>query len=72
MRVNFPYFWLKTYYPLGTHVMCCKADHKQVLYFQRAFLQKLLYAGTLLSRRPQQPVKCESTLLLNLIEGPLK
>jgi len=66
----------------STHIMCYKADHKQVLCFQRAPLQKLQYTGTLLSndpqqqlqfegnllsKGPQQPLICVSTLLLNFI-----
>ena len=37
---------------LFTHIMYCKADHNQVLCFQRAPLQKLYCAGTLLWKGP--------------------
>ena len=64
--------------------MCYKADHKQVAYstfkgppyrncnmqvlcFQRG--QQLQFEGNLLSKGPQMPLKCVSTLLLNFIEG---
>jgi len=54
---------------LFTHVMCHKANHKQVFCFQRAPLQKLQCVGTLLSKGPQQQLKYVCTLLLNFIEG---
>jgi len=37
---------------LFTHIMCYKADHKQVLCFQKGPLQKLKCAGILLSKGP--------------------
>jgi len=37
---------------LFTHTMCYKADHQEVLCFQRGPLQKLQCAGTLLSQGP--------------------
>jgi len=53
---------------LFTHVMCYKANHKQVFCFQRTPLQKLWCAGTLLSKGPQQQLKYVCTLLFNFIE----
>jgi len=57
---------------LFTHVMFYKANYKQVFCFQRPPLQKLKYAGTLLSKGPQQQLKYVCTLLLNFIEGAPK
>ena len=71
---------------LSTHIMCCKADHKQILCFQRApyrncnvhvlCFQKGPNSNCSLKvicfqRGPQQPLKCVSTLLLNFIERDL-
>ena len=74
LRAEILLFFMKNL--LFTHIMYYKADHKQVLCFQRGLLQKLECAGTLPSKDrdsncslkvivfqkgPQQPVKCVST-----------
>jgi len=72
---------------LFTHIMCYKADHKQVLYFQRAPYRncnvQVLYFQRVpnsnwnfkvicFQKGPQQPLKCVCTMLLNFIEGAPK
>jgi len=44
----------------------------QVLSFQRGPQEHLQFEGDLLAKKPQQPLKYVSTLLLNFIEGPPK
>ena len=69
--------------PLKETVMCKNSAFKrapyrncnvQVLCFHRGPQQQLQFEGNLLSKGPQQPLKCVSrpTLHLNFIEGALK
>jgi len=52
--------------------MCYKADHKQVLYFQRAPNSNCNLKILCFQMGPQQLQKCVSTLFLNFIQAAPK
>jgi len=82
MRINFPYFWLKTYYPHIPKQIISKyfpfkgPPTETVMFGYFAFKggpqQQLQFEGNLLSKGPQPPLKCVSTLLSNFMEGAPK
>jgi len=69
LRHKFSLFLVKN---LFTHIICLKADHKQVHSFQRGHIRNCYVQVLCFQRGPQQPLKCASTLLLNFIEGTPK
>ena len=81
-HVNFLYFWWKTYYSLIncttkqiiSKYSAFKGDpyrncNVQILCFQRGPNSNCNLKGICFQSGPQQPLKCVSTLLLNIIEG---